>query len=56
MLLFLLRSVVLPLKAVLVNSISIIASYGAMVFIFQDGHFQGLLGFKSVGTWRRRCR
>ena len=48
-LLFLLRSVVLPLKAVLVNSISIIASYGAMVFIFQDGHFQHLLGFKSVG-------
>jgi len=48
-LLFLFRSVLLPLKAVLVNSISIIASYGAMVFIFQDGHFQGLLGFKSVG-------
>jgi putative drug exporter of the RND superfamily len=43
------RSVVLPLKAVIVNSISIIASFGAMVFIFQDGHFQGLLGFQSVG-------
>ena len=48
-LLLLLRSVVLPLKAVIVNSFSIIASYGAMVFIFQDGHFEHLLGFRSVG-------
>jgi RND superfamily putative drug exporter len=48
-LLFVLRSVVLPLKAVIVNSISIVASFGAMVFIFQDGHLQGLLGFHSVG-------
>jgi RND superfamily putative drug exporter len=43
------RSILLPLKAVIVNSISITASFGAMVFIFQYGHFQGLLHFQSVG-------
>jgi RND superfamily putative drug exporter len=43
------RSVLLPLKAVIVNSISILASFGAMVFIFQDGHLQWLLHFQSVG-------
>ena len=43
------RSVVLPLKAVLMNGMSIFASYGALVFIFQDGHFQNLLGFTAEG-------
>jgi RND superfamily putative drug exporter len=38
-------SVVLPLKAVLTNLFSISASFGAMVFIFQEGHFSNLLGF-----------
>jgi RND superfamily putative drug exporter len=38
-------SVVLPLKAVITNLFSISASFGAMVFIFQQGHFSGLLGF-----------
>ena len=38
-------SVVLPLKAVLTNLFSISASFGAMVFIFQEGHFSRLLGF-----------
>ncbi len=38
-------SVVLPLKAVLTNLFSISASFGAMVFIFQEGHFSQLLGF-----------
>jgi putative drug exporter of the RND superfamily len=41
----LLGSVLLPLKAVLMNLLSISASYGAMVWIFQDGHLSGLLGF-----------
>ena len=38
-------SVVLPLKAVLMNLLSVSASFGALVFIFQDGHGAGLLGF-----------
>jgi uncharacterized membrane protein YdfJ with MMPL/SSD domain len=45
-LLFLLTgSVVLPLKAVILNFLSIGASFGALVWIFQDGHLSGLLGF-----------
>jgi putative drug exporter of the RND superfamily len=42
---FLLDSVLLPLKAVVMNLLSITASYGALVWIFQDGHLAGLLGF-----------
>jgi RND superfamily putative drug exporter len=38
-------SVVLPLKAVLTNLFSIAASFGAMVWIFQEGHLSQLLGF-----------
>jgi RND superfamily putative drug exporter len=41
----LLGSVLLPLKAVLMNFLSLSASYGALVWIFQDGHLSGLLGF-----------
>jgi putative drug exporter of the RND superfamily len=48
-LLFLLRSVVLPLKAVVMNALSILASYGALVFIFQEGHLEGLLRFQATG-------
>ena len=44
-LLVLLGSVLLPLKAVMVNLLSISASYGALVWIFQDGHLAGALGF-----------
>jgi putative drug exporter of the RND superfamily len=44
-LLFLLDSVLLPLKAVAMNLLSITASYGALVWIFQDGHLSGWLGF-----------
>jgi RND superfamily putative drug exporter len=38
-------SVVLPLKALLLNALSLTAIFGAMVWIFQDGHLSGLLGF-----------
>ena len=38
-------SVVLPLKAVLTNLVSISASFGALVFVFQEGHFSELFGF-----------
>ena len=41
----LLGSIVLPLKAVVMNLLSISASFGAMVWIFQDGHLSDLLGF-----------
>ena len=38
-------SLVLPLKAVLLNFLSIGASFGALVWIFQEGHLANLLGF-----------
>ncbi|CAN5705774.1 MMPL family transporter [soil metagenome] len=41
----LLGSVLLPIKAVVVNFLSISASYGALVWIFQEGHLSGLLDF-----------
>ena len=41
----LLGSVLLPIKAVVMNFLSLSASFGALVFIFQDGHFQKLLNF-----------
>lgn len=44
------RSVLLPAKAIVMNTLSILASYGALVFVFQDGNFQGLLNFRSEGT------
>ena len=40
-------SVILPLKAVLTNLFSISASFGAMVWIFQEGHLSQLLGFSA---------
>lgn len=43
----LLRSVILPLKAVVMNFLSITASFGALVWIFQDGHFAHLLQFEA---------
>ena len=42
-------SVVVPIKAVLMNIASIGASFGALVWIFQDGHLVGLLGFEPPG-------
>jgi len=45
LLFFLTGSLVLPLKAVILNFLSIGASFGALVFIFQQGHFADLLGF-----------
>jgi RND superfamily putative drug exporter len=43
-------SVVLPLKAVLMNALSLSAMLGILVLIFQDGNLQGLLGFHSLGA------
>jgi uncharacterized membrane protein YdfJ with MMPL/SSD domain len=47
-------SVFLPVKAVLMSLISISASFGALVFIFQQGHFEEILGFEhsgALGAW-----
>jgi len=43
-------SVVLPIKALLVNVLSLAASFGAIVWIFQDGNLSGLLDFTPTGT------
>lgn len=48
-LLLLFRSLVLPLKAILMNTLSILASYGALVVIFQDGFLHQLLNFTPLG-------
>jgi uncharacterized membrane protein YdfJ with MMPL/SSD domain len=45
----LLRSVLLPLKAVLMNLLSVAAAYGVLVAVFQWGWFDGLLGYESLG-------
>jgi RND superfamily putative drug exporter len=42
-------SVVLPIKAILMTLLSISASFGAMVWIFQEGNLSGPLGFTSPG-------
>jgi len=44
----LLGSVVLPLKAVVMNLLSISASFGALVWVFQDGNGARLLGFEAA--------
>lgn len=43
-------SVVVPVKALLMNIVSLGASLGVLVWVFQDGHLEGLLGFDSVGA------
>jgi RND superfamily putative drug exporter len=43
-------SLLLPLKAILMNVVSIGASFGAVVWAFQDGHLAGVLGFTSTGN------
>jgi uncharacterized membrane protein YdfJ with MMPL/SSD domain len=43
------RSIVIPLKAIVLNLLSVAAAYGVLVLIFQDGRLQSLLDFHSVG-------
>ncbi len=43
-------SVVLPVKAIVMNVLSLSAMYGVVVWIFQEGHLSGLLQFTSTGT------
>src|SRR5262249_40970895 len=43
------RSAVLPLKAIVMDCLSLLASYGALVVVFQGGFLSGLLGFEPLG-------
>jgi RND superfamily putative drug exporter len=49
-LMVMLRSLLLPLKAVLMNLLSIGAAYGVLVAVFQWGWLDSLLGFESLGA------
>jgi putative drug exporter of the RND superfamily len=42
-------SVLIPVKALVLNLLSLTATFGAMVWIFQDGHLSGLLDFTATG-------
>jgi RND superfamily putative drug exporter len=44
------RSIVLPLKALVMNLLGLSAAFGVLVFIFQDGRLEGLLGYRSQGA------
>ena len=44
------RSLVLPLKALLMNVLGLSAAFGLLVLIFQDGRLEGLLNYRSEGA------
>ena len=50
LLLFTFRSIVIPIKAIILNLLSVGAAYGVLVWVFQDGHLESFLGFKSNGS------
>ena len=41
------RSIVVPMKAIVLNLLSVGAAYGVLTWVFQDGHFEDLLNFQS---------
>jgi RND superfamily putative drug exporter len=43
------RSIVVPIKAIVLNLLSVGAAYGLLTWLFQDGHGEQALGFNSVG-------
>ncbi len=48
------RSLAIPATAIVLNLLSVGSAYGVLVWVFQEGHLQGLLGFHSDGaivTW-----
>jgi RND superfamily putative drug exporter len=49
LLLLMFRSLLLPLKAILMNVLSVSAAYGVLVYVFQWGNFSNILGFTSNG-------
>jgi RND superfamily putative drug exporter len=44
------RSIVIPIKAIVLNLLSVGAAYGVLVLVFQNGVGKSLLGFDSTGT------
>ena len=44
------RSIVIPIKAILLNVLSVGAAMGIVTSVFQDGHLEGLLNFDSTGA------
>jgi uncharacterized membrane protein YdfJ with MMPL/SSD domain len=44
------RSLVLPLKALVMNLLTLSAAFGILVFVFQGGRLEGLLGYRSQGA------
>jgi putative drug exporter of the RND superfamily len=47
---FMTGSVVLPIKAVIMNALGLCAMFGILVLIFQDGNLEGLLSYRSLGA------
>ena len=43
-------SVLVPVKALVMNVLSLGASFGALVWVFQEGHLSWLLGFETAGA------
>ena len=44
------RSIVIPIKAIILNLLSVGAAYGVLVYVFQEGHGEKLLDFESTGA------
>ena len=44
------RSIVIPIKAIVLNLLSVGAALGIVTWVFQDGHFEGFLNFQSNGS------
>jgi RND superfamily putative drug exporter len=44
------RSIVIPITAICLNLLSVGAAYGIVVWVFQDGHLENLIGFDSIGS------
>jgi putative drug exporter of the RND superfamily len=47
---FMTGSVVLPVKAVIMNALGLCAMFGILVLVFQDGNLEGLLSYRSLGA------
>ncbi len=50
LLMVLFRSILIPIKAVIMNLFSVVAAFGLLVLVFQDGYGDSLLGFESIGS------
>ncbi|MBS1886715.1 MAG: MMPL family transporter [Actinobacteria bacterium] len=44
------RSIVIPITAICLSLLSVGAAYGIVVWVFQDGHLENLIGFNSIGS------